>query len=174
MALQMRRYLPLTVQRSGEGVLSPRGLRLLCLFQAEGSLLEFGRMIKEETGKTAFPFYTFYGCYCGLGGQGRPRDATDRCCLMHDCCYENLTDCHTKTDPYHYSRKSGVILCGGGTWCKEQICECDKAAAICLRDSLDTYNKDYQFYRDSNCKEGPKKCKVSASQDNPPTQITQS
>lgn len=34
------------------------------------------------------------------------------CCLMHDCCYENLTDCHTKTDPYQYSRKNGVILCG--------------------------------------------------------------
>lgn len=55
-----------------------------------------------------------------------------------------------------------VLFAEGGTWCKEQICECDKAAAICLRDSLDTYNKEYQFYRDSNCKEGPKKCEVSA------------
>uniref|UniRef100_A0A8C7E3G8 phospholipase A2 n=1 Tax=Naja naja TaxID=35670 RepID=A0A8C7E3G8_NAJNA len=130
---------------------------LILLSPAGGSLIEFGRMIKEETGKTAFPFYTTYGCYCGLGGKGRPRDATDSCCLMHDCCYENLTDCHTKTEPYQYSRSNGVILCGG-TWCKKQICECDKAAAICLRESLDTYNKEYQFYMDFNCKEGPKKC----------------
>uniref|UniRef100_A0A8C7E3F2 phospholipase A2 n=1 Tax=Naja naja TaxID=35670 RepID=A0A8C7E3F2_NAJNA len=133
-------------------------LRLILLSPAGGSLIEFGRMIKEETGKTAFPFYTTYGCYCGLGGKGRPRDATDSCCLMHDCCYENLTDCHTKTEPYQYSRSNGVILCEGGTWCKKQICECDKAAAICLRESLDTYNKEYQFYMDFNCKEGPKKC----------------
>nr|AHJ09554.1 phospholipase A2 [Ovophis makazayazaya] len=128
------------------------------LMGVEGSLVEFGRMIKEETGKNPFPSYTFYGCYCGLGGQGRPRDTTDRCCLMHDCCYENLTGCKTKTDPYPYSRKNGVMVCGGGTWCEKQICECDKAAAICLRDNLDTYNKEYQFYGDFRCKEGPKKC----------------
>uniref|UniRef100_A0A670ZIP8 Phospholipase A2 group IIA n=1 Tax=Pseudonaja textilis TaxID=8673 RepID=A0A670ZIP8_PSETE len=128
-----------------------------CLHLNVKPLIEFGRMIKEETGKTAFPSYTTYGCYCGLGGKGQPRDATDQCCLTHDCCYENLTDCHTKTDPYQYSQRNGVIFCGG-TWCKQQICECDKAAAICLRDSLDTYNTEYQFYVDLNCKEGPKKC----------------
>ncbi|XP_026576643.1 basic phospholipase A2-like [Pseudonaja textilis] len=107
---------------------------------------------------TSYSYYTTYGCYCGLGGKGQPRDATDQCCLTHDCCYENLTDCHTKTDPYQYSQRNGVIFCEGGTWCKQQICECDKAAAICLRDSLDTYNTEYQFYVDLNCKEGPKKC----------------
>lgn len=67
-----------------------------------------------------------------------------------------------------------VLLAGEDTWCKKQVCECDKAAAICLRDSLHTYNKEYQFYRDSNCKEGPKKCEVSAGQETPPPQITQS
>nr|AHJ09581.1 phospholipase A2 [Ovophis makazayazaya] len=128
------------------------------LMGVEGSLVEFGRMIKEETGKNPFPSYTFYGCYCGLGGQGRTRDATDRCCLMHDCCYENLTGCKTKTDPYPYSRKNGVMVCGGDDPCKKEICECDKAAAICFRDNLDTYNKEYRFYGDFRCKEGPKKC----------------
>ncbi|KAG5858193.1 Phospholipase A2, group IIG [Bothrops jararaca] len=112
------------------------------LVGVEGSLVEFGRMIKEETGEKTFPSYTFYGCYSAA---------------MHDCCYGKVTGCDPKIDPT-LQQGNGVIVCGGGTWCKKQICECDKAAATCLRDNLDTYNKEYQFYEDFRCKEGPKKC----------------
>ncbi|KFW67978.1 Basic phospholipase A2 vurtoxin, partial [Pygoscelis adeliae] len=54
------------------------------------SLWELAKMITKVTGKNALLHYSFYGCYCGLGGKGKPKDATDRCCQLHDTCYNNL------------------------------------------------------------------------------------
>nr|1BJJ_A Chain A, AGKISTRODOTOXIN [Gloydius halys]1BJJ_B Chain B, AGKISTRODOTOXIN [Gloydius halys]1BJJ_C Chain C, AGKISTRODOTOXIN [Gloydius halys]1BJJ_D Chain D, AGKISTRODOTOXIN [Gloydius halys]1BJJ_E Chain E, AGKISTRODOTOXIN [Gloydius halys]1BJJ_F Chain F, AGKISTRODOTOXIN [Gloydius halys] len=122
------------------------------------NLLQFNKMIKEETGKNAIPFYAFYGCYCGWGGQGKPKDGTDRCCFVHDCCYGRLVNCNTKSDIYSYSLKEGYITCGKGTNCEEQICECDRVAAECFRRNLDTYNNGYMFYRDSKCTETSEEC----------------
>nr|Q2YHJ2.1 RecName: Full=Basic phospholipase A2 Tbo-G6D49; Short=svPLA2; AltName: Full=Phosphatidylcholine 2-acylhydrolase; Flags: Precursor [Trimeresurus borneensis]AAR14173.1 G6D49 phospholipase A2 [Trimeresurus borneensis] len=128
------------------------------LVGVEGSLLEFGRMIKEETGKNPLFSYISYGCYCGWGGQGQPKDATDRCCFVHDCCYGKLWSCSPKTDIYFYYRKNGAIVCARGTWCEKQICECDKAAAICFRENLGTYKDEYQSYGKSRCTEKSLKC----------------
>ncbi|XP_063001403.1 basic phospholipase A2 Sms-N6-like [Elgaria multicarinata webbii] len=128
------------------------------VWEAKGSLLEFGHLIKNLTGKSAFPNYTSYGCYCGIGGKGQARDATDRCCFQHDCCYEKLSNCNTKTDKYNFTIQDGVITCGKGSWCEERICECDKATAICFRDNLDSYDKKYRFYIDIFCKEPPMQC----------------
>ncbi|XP_061003805.1 group IID secretory phospholipase A2 isoform X2 [Dama dama] len=59
-------------------------LSLLCtlvvfagVVPAEGDILDLNKMIKQVTGKTPVFFYMSYGCYCGFGGQGPPRDATD-------------------------------------------------------------------------------------------------
>nr|P20474.2 RecName: Full=Basic phospholipase A2 myotoxin I; Short=MT-I; Short=svPLA2; AltName: Full=Myotoxic phospholipase; AltName: Full=Myotoxin III; AltName: Full=Phosphatidylcholine 2-acylhydrolase; Flags: Precursor [Bothrops asper] len=128
------------------------------LVGVEGSLIEFAKMILEETKRLPFPYYTTYGCYCGWGGQGQPKDATDRCCFVHDCCYGKLSNCKPKTDRYSYSRKSGVIICGEGTPCEKQICECDKAAAVCFRENLRTYKKRYMAYPDLLCKKPAEKC----------------
>nr|AJA90802.1 acidic phospholipase A2 [Azemiops feae] len=128
------------------------------LMGVEGGILEFGRMIKEETEKIAFDTYTFYGCNCGWEGLRQPKDANDRCCFEHNCCYGKVTGCDPKTDPYPYSRENGAIICGGGTSCENQICECDKAAAICFRENLGTYNEEYMYYEYSNCPEASEQC----------------
>nr|XP_020636900.1 uncharacterized protein LOC110072694 [Pogona vitticeps] len=138
------------------------GLMVLLIYvgvlKANGGILEFGDMILKLTGKTSFPYYTGYGCYCGLGGKGKPRDATDRCCFAHDCCYEKLKDCHTTTERYDYTIEGGNITCGNGSHCETQLCECDKTAAVCFRDNLDSYNNKYIFYLDVYCTEETSPC----------------
>nr|Q1ZY03.1 RecName: Full=Basic phospholipase A2 DAV-N6; Short=svPLA2; AltName: Full=Phosphatidylcholine 2-acylhydrolase; Flags: Precursor [Deinagkistrodon acutus]CAJ85789.1 phospholipase A2, basic precursor [Deinagkistrodon acutus] len=128
------------------------------LVSVEGHLLQFNKMIKIMTRKNAFPFYTSYGCYCGWGGRGWPKDATDSCCFVHDCCYQKLTGCSPKWDIYPYSWKTGVIICGEGTPCEKEICECDRAAAVCLGENLRTYKTKYMFYPDFLCKKPSKQC----------------
>ncbi|XP_015675832.1 basic phospholipase A2 trimucrotoxin [Protobothrops mucrosquamatus] len=128
------------------------------LLGVEGNLLQFNKMIKIMTKKNAIPFYSSYGCYCGWGGQGKPKDATDRCCFVHDCCYGKLTDCSPKSDIYSYSWKTGIIICGEGTECEKKICECDRAAAVCLGHNLRTYKKRYMFYPDFLCTDPSEKC----------------
>ncbi|XP_066493525.1 uncharacterized protein [Tiliqua scincoides] len=131
-------------------------LMACCVFVVQGSLQEFGDMIKALTGKSALPNYTTYGCYCGLGGKGVAKDATDRCCRTHDYCYARISrSCNPIADRYKYTHEDGVLTCGEGSWCKTQICECDKAAALCLRDNLASYNKNFRFYPNFLCTDKP-------------------
>ena len=44
--------------------------------RAKRGLLELAGAIKCSTGRSALA-YMMYGCYCGLGGQGWPRDQAD-------------------------------------------------------------------------------------------------
>lgn len=44
---------------------------------ARGSMLELERMIRVTTGKSALLSYSWYGCFCGIGGRGTPVDPTD-------------------------------------------------------------------------------------------------
>uniref|UniRef100_A0A0A1WC82 Phospholipase A2 Group IIA c n=1 Tax=Echis coloratus TaxID=64175 RepID=A0A0A1WC82_ECHCO len=127
---------------------------LMCV---EGSVIELGKMIVQLTNKTPAS-YVSYGCFCGGGDRGKPKDATDRCCFVHSCCYDTLPDCSPKTDQYKYKWENGEIICENSTSCKKRICECDKAVAICLRENLKTYNKKYKIYPNILCRGEPDKC----------------
>uniref|UniRef100_A0A0A1WCG3 Phospholipase A2 Group IIA d n=1 Tax=Echis coloratus TaxID=64175 RepID=A0A0A1WCG3_ECHCO len=128
------------------------------LMGVEGHLLQFENMIYQKTGKFAIIAYSNYGCYCGWGGKGKPQDATDRCCFVHDCCYGRVNGCDPKADSYSYSFENGDIVCGDDDPCRRAVCECDRVAANCFAENLKTYNKKYWLSSIIDCKEESEKC----------------
>nr|AEO99168.1 phospholipase A2 [Ovophis monticola]AHJ09584.1 phospholipase A2 [Ovophis makazayazaya] len=129
------------------------------LLGVEGDLMQFETLIMKIAGRSGVWFYGYYGCYCGAGGQGRPQDASDRCCFVHDCCYGKVDSCNPKSNTYVYSEENGAIVCGGDDPCKKEVCECDRVAAICFRDNIDTYDsKKYWMLPPRNCQEESEPC----------------
>ncbi|XP_054857276.1 basic phospholipase A2 Sms-N6-like [Eublepharis macularius] len=126
----------------------------------DGNLFQLQKMIKEATGKQAIPNYSSYGCHCGLGGKGKPLDDTDWCCHYHDCCYEKMENqgCKPKTVSYSYSYLSGNMNCGGGTSCEQQVCECDRNLAMCLKKHLGSYSWKLRFYWNIFCSNSAPEC----------------
>uniref|UniRef100_A0A663NEQ3 Phospholipase A2 n=1 Tax=Athene cunicularia TaxID=194338 RepID=A0A663NEQ3_ATHCN len=122
------------------------------LSPAHGSLWNLHKMITKTTGKNALLHYSSYGCYCGWGGKGQPKDATDRCCQRHDTCYNNLLSyhCNAKIQGYHYGWRRGSPSCSN-SWCAQLSCECDRSLALCLKQNIWTYSKRYLFYPKHRC-----------------------
>ncbi|XP_044527240.1 group IID secretory phospholipase A2-like [Gracilinanus agilis] len=127
-------------------------LILLCIMlitsgmaPSQGSVLQLKRMIRQATGKNPIFSYLNYGCHCGPGGRGQPKDATDWCCKAHDCCYGHLSEqkCYAHVDTYKYKYANGDIECHGKSHCEKEICQCDKELALCLRRNLETYKKQF-------------------------------
>ncbi|XP_070571634.1 phospholipase A2 AP-PLA2-I-like [Ptychodera flava] len=118
--------------------------------------------------------YVGYGCYCGPGGEGVPVDPSDECCRRHDQCYErskakrSCLAIETYLSEYDYTTKNcfgwdvqitckraahysfiSVVL--GFADCKEKVCECDKALALCLARNRATFNKGFEDWDRSKC-----------------------
>ncbi|XP_068935266.1 basic phospholipase A2 Sms-N6-like [Petaurus breviceps papuanus] len=130
------------------------------LSDVHGHLLQFYNMIEQVTWKNALINYGFYGCYCGWGGKGFPKDATDGCCLVHDCCYSKLMDegCKPKTQRYSFQYQHGHISCGPGNYCEMEICACDRRAAYCMRENLQSYSVMYRHYPNWLCTRNEPEC----------------
>ncbi|NXA54573.1 PA2G5 phospholipase, partial [Nothocercus julius] len=120
---------------------------------AHGSLRELQRMITQATGRSAVLHYAFYGCHCGWGGRGQPKDATDWCCQRHDVCYDGLLQhsCNAKQQHYYYRWHGSRPACAKGSWCAQLSCECDRSLALCLRQHLSTYRAALRFYPQFAC-----------------------
>ncbi|XP_003471203.1 phospholipase A2, membrane associated-like [Cavia porcellus] len=124
---------------------------LMCVL---GDIWDFQKMIQLTTRKQPLITYGFYGCYCGLGGKGTPKDETDWCCARHDCCYQLLRKrgCGTKFLHYEFTLTGNKIECNANQdYCQAQVCECDKTAAYCFAETKKSYKKSYQFYLDLLC-----------------------
>ncbi|KAM5248684.1 phospholipase A2, membrane associated-like [Ctenodactylus gundi] len=124
---------------------------LMC---AHGHIGDFWRMIWLTTHREPFYNYGFYGCHCGLGGRGAPKDETDWCCVRHDCCYSKLKKqkCGTKFLSYKFRKSGGQIICDANqSSCQRQLCQCDKVAAECFARNQNTYNKKYQAFPNWKC-----------------------
>ncbi|XP_030319399.1 basic phospholipase A2 homolog [Calypte anna] len=124
------------------------------LSPAHGNLWNLQEMITKVTERNALLHYSFYGCYCGLGGKGKPKDPTDKCCQLHDYCYDNLLSyhCDAKKQSYRYSWWGGSPSCSEVSWCGQLSCECDRSLALCLKRNLGSYNKWYRFYLKHLCR----------------------
>uniref|UniRef100_A0A3P8X626 Phospholipase A2 n=1 Tax=Cynoglossus semilaevis TaxID=244447 RepID=A0A3P8X626_CYNSE len=113
-------------------------------------LMELAGMIKCSTHNSALD-YMLYGCYCGLGGQGMPKDQTDRCCFRHDCCYGEAEDkgCKTKTAQYHWKCDDEIPECDLEDHCEELLCECDRDFVECLKRAR--FDLSYKFWPNFMC-----------------------
>nr|XP_014984114.2 calcium-dependent phospholipase A2 isoform X1 [Macaca mulatta] len=119
----------------------------------QGGLLDLKSMIEKVTGKNALTNYGFYGCYCGWGGRGTPKDGTDRCCWVHDHCYGRLEEkgCNIRTQSYKYRFAWGLVTCEPGPFCHVQLCACDRKLVYCLKRNLWSYNPQYQYFPNILC-----------------------
>ncbi|XP_007949998.1 group 10 secretory phospholipase A2 [Orycteropus afer afer] len=103
--------------------------------------------------------YISYGCHCGLGGRGWPRDSTDWCCHSHDCCYDvaEKAGCSPKLERYSWKCINNRFICGPTkNKCQELICKCDQEAAQCLAQAK--YHIKHLFYPYFLCGGGSPKC----------------
>ncbi|XP_075687455.1 group 10 secretory phospholipase A2 [Rhinoderma darwinii] len=122
-------------------------------------ILELAGTIHCGTGRSSM-FYIGYGCYCGIGGHGKPKDKTDWCCYKHDCCYgfAEQYGCHPKTYKYNWTCANRSIKCDyTRDLCKKILCKCDKELTKCLRKA--PYNVKYALYPNFLCGREDLQCK---------------
>ncbi|XP_051806424.1 phospholipase A2, minor isoenzyme-like isoform X2 [Acanthochromis polyacanthus] len=149
---ERRRFLP-TVNMN---TTVPLLLLLLTACVVNGALLpkavwQFGNMISCFQPGVNPLRYNEYGCWCGIGGSGTPVDDLDRCCKVHDNCYEESRKTPGCTDiadlpyviSYDYTCSSNKVTCSGANdKCQAAVCECDRVAAECF--ARTEYNPEYK------------------------------
>ncbi|OCT64048.1 phospholipase A2-like [Xenopus laevis] len=124
-------------------------------------LLQLAGAIYCGTGRSAV-HYIGYGCHCGLGGKGAPKDNTDWCCHSHDCCYEfaEKYGCKTKMGQYSWTCKDKTVKCGDmQDWCQKIVCKCDSKFARCL--SKTRFYSKHVLYPNLLCKKRTPSCRSS-------------
>ncbi|KAM6299229.1 group 10 secretory phospholipase A2 [Aegotheles albertisi] len=122
-------------------------------FRNRRGILELAGAIRCTTGRSPFA-YLRYGCYCGLGGRGWPKDRVDWCCFNHDCCYGKAEQvgCNPKTESYHWECEDNTAVCESlEDRCQKMACECDREAAKCF--SKAPYHTKYLLWPDFMCGE---------------------
>ncbi|XP_078357398.1 phospholipase A2-like [Oculina patagonica] len=128
------------------------------LTRAKRNAVQFGLMIWCETKRNPFA-YNGYGCHCGVGGKGEPLDEIDRCCLIHDKCYDDIIDnkiCGSYESAVYltFYWRYGCSSCASrrfNTVCQKALCECDGAAARCFKQNEFAFHSRSINYNKSLC-----------------------
>nr|P00599.1 RecName: Full=Basic phospholipase A2 1; Short=svPLA2; AltName: Full=DE-I; AltName: Full=Phosphatidylcholine 2-acylhydrolase [Naja melanoleuca] len=117
------------------------------------NLYQFKNMIHCTVPNRPWWHFANYGCYCGRGGKGTPVDDLDRCCQIHDKCYdeaEKISGCWPYIKTYTYESCQGTLTCKDGGKCAASVCDCDRVAANCFARA--TYNdKNYNIDFNARC-----------------------
>ncbi|XP_064090515.1 uncharacterized protein LOC135204290 [Macrobrachium nipponense] len=87
--------------------------------------------------------FIYYGNWCGRGGRSAPVDNLDRCCLEHETCYGHaVRECpdvwnkpYQKMYAWTFLDKE-VVCVRSEVTCVNQVCECDRKAALCFQHFL--------------------------------------
>ncbi|XP_061422105.1 phospholipase A2 A2-actitoxin-Cgg2a-like [Lethenteron reissneri] len=112
----------------------------------------FAWMIYRVTGRNPLD-YSGYGCHCILGSEGHPVDAVDKCCQVHNRCYDAAFSmgCAPHLDSYEFSTRGKAITCRKqGSPCETLACSCDKAAVECF--AIHDFDDNFQnFKRNGVC-----------------------
>ncbi|XP_021254479.1 group 10 secretory phospholipase A2-like [Numida meleagris] len=114
-------------------------------------IIELAGAISCGTGRSPLA-YIGYGCYCGLGGRGWPKDKTDWCCHRHDCCYDKAEKegCSPKAQRYQWVCERSAVRCDNLTdRCEKMVCLCDQEAAKCW--GAAPYNRHFILWPDFLC-----------------------
>nr|XP_058946395.1 phospholipase A2 A2-actitoxin-Cgg2a-like [Pocillopora verrucosa] len=127
------------------------------------NVINFGILVYKFTERNPKDFIG-YGCWCGIGGEGKPVDDLDGCCKAHDKCYDEIMqseDCPFEKAVYLMSysvtgdgektkcnRPSSYMMYGK---CRSLLCKCDLIAARCFAKS--SYQEKYRKYPQEKCGE---------------------
>ena len=113
------------------------------------SIVQYGRMIEQLTGKKASSFNA-YGHWCGIRGMGDPVDAIDKCCMQHDACYRNVSYCESSSSVglgqynYQFNKTGKQIICKNPD---NLLCKCDQESSMCIYENINVYDdKLKQFH----------------------------
>uniref|UniRef100_A0A8C3GLN4 Phospholipase A2 n=1 Tax=Cairina moschata TaxID=8855 RepID=A0A8C3GLN4_CAIMO len=124
-------------------------------------IIELAGAITCGTGRSPLA-YIGYGCYCGLGGQGWPKDKTDWCCHRHDCCYDmaEKEGCSPKVQSYQWECEEKAVQCDKVTdRCEKMVCQCDQEAAKCWGEA--PYNPHFILWPNFLCGQTHPTCHFS-------------
>ena len=121
-------------------------LSSIFIHSTSANIVQMINQLKCASGRSRYEFYDLsnYGCWCGVGGSGKPLDRIDRCCWAHDKCFEQARTqdfkCNPKKVLYSWTCEDKNGICENEVFdhssdkvkCAKTACDCDKVFSKCV------------------------------------------